>query len=478
MADYVLNGLGGYSGIDFLPRITGNEGSSQPVIGILRLGNNGGIGAFLNAVIITVVGNANSIDVSLDRPMQYDGTYTQTPGGSGYTIGQPTLDVPTESILNIPVNVTTQDATVTSILATDDGGSGGVIYVGFDRNIDATVPSPVQQDGFPATHITGAVRDTDPTVLRLATAPYPPNITGIDSLIDGGGGRIQIHVDQPLGSVNPAGTYQAYPATDIDSAGLQGDYLYLATSPWPVNITSIAGTFSGSGLISIESNQTLGTVASPTSDPPPAPQIVSAAKPTASSLRLTMGTSGGVTALRIAASVRQLRITLSDEIVANAQVTDPTFWTVTTSAPGAVSATITSSTVEYVGGVPGVTLETTEMTNGEDYTLTMPTSYMIAVDGSTFAGSPNVNFTGVGDSPSVLETRVVDDSTIDVIFNEDVQDTGALNVLNYSFSPIIQVTNVRRMATGHYRLTVLGKRDTQLYQLTVSNIVDAANNPI
>jgi hypothetical protein len=126
MADYAANGLTNPLGVPVLmdlqgqaetiplplsralgieagPRLMDLQGQAMTV-SLLMLGENGGVGAFLKAVVIQVLAGAPSVVVTLDRPMIYGGAYEQTPPGSAYGIGQPVLDLATERELTIPIS--------------------------------------------------------------------------------------------------------------------------------------------------------------------------------------------------------------------------------------------------------------------------------------------------------------------------------------------------------------------------------------
>jgi hypothetical protein len=87
------------------PRLMDLQGNCV-TIDLLSLAVNGRIGAFLQAVVIDVLGTPDSVRIILDRAMQYDGSYEQTPAGTAFTIGQPTLDALTDEDLTIPIIVT------------------------------------------------------------------------------------------------------------------------------------------------------------------------------------------------------------------------------------------------------------------------------------------------------------------------------------------------------------------------------------
>jgi hypothetical protein len=143
MADYAANGLTTPLGVPVLmdlqgesdtipfplgrtlgteagPRLMDLQGQTVTVP-LLTLGENGGVGAFLKAVVIQVVAGAPSVVVTLDRPMIYGGAYEQTPPGSAYGIGQPALDLATERELTIPITTAPGSPTFVAVAKDANG---------------------------------------------------------------------------------------------------------------------------------------------------------------------------------------------------------------------------------------------------------------------------------------------------------------------------------------------------------------------
>jgi hypothetical protein len=91
---------------------------------------SGDIGFIKEGGLITVVADAAKIDVSFDRAMIYNGSFTPVPGGVPYSIAQPTLDSPTARILSIPIiNVGTPK------IVTAKANANG-IDLAFDKAVD------------------------------------------------------------------------------------------------------------------------------------------------------------------------------------------------------------------------------------------------------------------------------------------------------------------------------------------------------
>lgn len=87
--------------------------------------------------VVNVIGGATAVEVDIDTPLAYGGAYSQTPPGSSYTIGQPTLDGTTQK-LTVPINVSAPTApAVVSVIP-----AAGQLQVLFDRDVDLLATSP------------------------------------------------------------------------------------------------------------------------------------------------------------------------------------------------------------------------------------------------------------------------------------------------------------------------------------------------
>jgi hypothetical protein len=77
---------------------------NPPTLPLLALGENGLIGAFPEATVITVTSDETTARVSVDRPMRYDGTFQPPPDTARISVGQPTVDPVTGKVVTIPVS--------------------------------------------------------------------------------------------------------------------------------------------------------------------------------------------------------------------------------------------------------------------------------------------------------------------------------------------------------------------------------------
>lgn len=184
--------------------------------------------------------------------------------------------------------------------------------------------------------------------------------------------------------------------------------------------------------------------------------------------------TGGMSVVRITQGDRVIAIDFTDNVVLSAGGLDPANWIFGTVVPGAVPVSARTVTVDG----KAVILTTTQFTGDKIYTLYPPTAEITSDLGDVYSGPAFFNFLAVGHNPAIIQTRVLDATHIDVIFNEDVTTETATDPNNYAFEPPLQVTDVNRLNDSAYRLVVVGWRPGQVYELTVSNIVDLANNPV
>jgi hypothetical protein len=156
--------------------------------------------------------------------------------------------------------------------------------------------------------------------------------------------------------------------------------------------------------------------------------------------------------------------------------------------PGLLAA-IPSSWV--ISGVPAVTvtnvarvstniirLTTTEALNGVTYTISVPATGILAVNGDPYDGSPTLTFTGDGQAPTILNATPLDGRHLKVSYSEDVQTADALTSSNYTIIPTLAVTNVSANSAREYTLTTGLQVVGQVYTVTVTNVRDIVGNPV
>lgn len=117
-----------------------------------------------------------------------------------------------------------------------------------------------------------------------------------------------------------------------------------------------------------------------------------------------------------------------------------------------------------------------EQTNGATYTLHLPKVGILALDDTAYNGPFEANFVGVGAGPFVTMVRSIDARTLEIFFNEPVDEGDALNPSNYSISGGLQVTAVSKLTPIQYQITTSKQTENVNYTVTVSNVRDAHLN--
>lgn len=123
-------------------------------------------------------------------------------------------------------------------------------------------------------------------------------------------------------------------------------------------------------------------------------------------------------------------------------------------------------------------LTTTEMTNGQTYTLHMPTQGLISTSDDKFEGPFSPSFIGVGASPGINMVRSVTVRKLDVIYSEAMREDDATDPANYQISPPLEIKNIKMITSFWYQLTTSKQTVGQSYNVIVTNVRDIANNPI
>jgi hypothetical protein len=127
-----------------------------------------------------------------------------------------------------------------------------------------------------------------------------------------------------------------------------------------------------------------------------------------------------------------------------------------------------------------VRLTTTEHTTGINYTIAMSNITDVSdaknkiVENSTYSYSYNP-----GDiiGPVISLVNVLANNRVEILFNEQVEETSATTLSNYSIDGGIQITSAELNETGQVvNLTTSEHTINQTYVLTVNNIKDASPN--
>ena len=89
-----------------------------------------------------------------------------------------------------------------------------------------------------------------------------------------------------------------------------------------------------------------------------------------------------------------------------------------------------------------------------------------------------VNVTGVGILPYVATAYARDMTTFVLIFSEEVTESSARNIGNYAISPALDILGIVKMNSTTYAMTTSQQTANTVYHVTLTGVIDPANNPI
>jgi hypothetical protein len=86
--------------------------------------------------------------------------------------------------------------------------------------------------------------------------------------------------------------------------------------------------------------------------------------------------------------------------------------------------------------------------------------------------------TGVGVLPHVVAAWAESNTTFVLIFNEAVIESSAINIANYAISPALDIISIEKMDSITYRMHTSQQTGNTTYYVTLTGVIDPANNPI
>lgn len=125
-----------------------------------------------------------------------------------------------------------------------------------------------------------------------------------------------------------------------------------------------------------------------------------------------------------------------------------------------------------------VQLTTASQNYGTVYTVTVTNVKDTA--GNIISGNNTATFTGVDKvPPTVSNTNVINDTTVDVVYSKSIDATTAQNTANYSISPSLTVSSATLQADGlTVRLVTNKQTKSTNYTITINNVLDTHGNTI
>lgn len=186
------------------------------------------------------------------------------------------------------------------------------------------------------------------------------------------------------------------------------------------------------------------------------------------------GPGGAFQGLLLVSTFLNLELQLTEAPTIAGPAADPSQYLLVPTDGGA-PATVTA--VSISGN--DLELTTTEHTTGKHYQLTVPTIGLVSVTNKTYQGPFLFSYVGVGHGPIPLLARSIDARTMEIVFNEALDEASAMNPANYSVAPPLAIISVVKTGLDTvYRLTT-GRQDRgTLYTVTLTNVKNPQGNPL
>ena len=89
-----------------------------------------------------------------------------------------------------------------------------------------------------------------------------------------------------------------------------------------------------------------------------------------------------------------------------------------------------------------------------------------------------INVTGVGVAPHIVTAYADSSSSFVLIFNEEVHESSAIDPANYAILPGLTIHSITKTAPKTYRMVTDPQTSNTTYQVTITGVIDYANNPI
>jgi hypothetical protein len=166
----------------------------------------------------------------------------------------------------------------------------------------------------------------------------------------------------------------------------------------------------------------------------------------------------------------KIRVKFDQEMLNDSRLTLPQNYTVTPMTDG-VNVYVSSVVAENVDYPTYVDLTTTEMTDGQNYQISVETGTGGPYGRFDIALNPLGNTTsivGVGDAPTILQIEAISQNQANVKFSEPMLDNAAIrNVDSYSFDGGLTVISVLDVDVDTVKLVTSDQTPGTVYVLTI-----------
>lgn len=166
-----------------------------------------------------------------------------------------------------------------------------------------------------------------------------------------------------------------------------------------------------------------------------------------------------------------LRVVFSNLLDVNGDALDPDSWVIEAVDNG---RPVEVTDVDVSGSV--ITLTISEQTLDAIYTLNVPETNIMDINGVLNTGDLSWEFVGFGTLPTLPICRSTDAHELEAVFSEPVMEEDALDPDNYVLSGGLSVTSVTKQNDQLYTLTTTRQTPGVTYTIDAINIRDLAGN--
>lgn len=133
-----------------------------------------------------------------------------------------------------------------------------------------------------------------------------------------------------------------------------------------------------------------------------------------------------------------------------------------------------------VGATPdyGTTVNNVRVVTATPLSTTEVQLFTTVVSGTYEWLATPVVVTGVGVLPHVVAAWAESNTTFVLIFNEAVVESSAVNIANYAITPALDIISIEKMDSTTYRMHTSQQTGNTTYYVTLTGVIDPANNPI
>jgi hypothetical protein len=209
---------------------------------------------------------------------------------------------------------------------------------------------------------------------------------------------------------------------------------------------------------------------------------VSSVNPSGTGLDVTMDATIAVGTPSLGAPTTKLAVSSVSQINANTMhvVVDPITPKITTAKANASGVDLVFDKEVDVGATPdyGTTVSNLRVVTAAPLSTTEVQLYTTVTSGTYEWLSTPIVVTGVGVLPHVVAAWSESSTTFVLIFNEAVIESSAVNIANYAIAPALDIISIERMDSTTYRMTTSQQTASTNYSVTLTGVIDPANNPI